>query len=368
MVSAGFAQKRLNKKQAELITAKALDSVQRAYQQQAWKNWNSKQIKKGDLVMKFEYVTRGAIPKNGHSLYISLHGGGGTAPEVNDQQWKNQITLYAPPEGIYLAPRAPTNNWNLWHEEHVDDMLDELIKSAIVAASIDPDKVYLMGYSAGGDGTYQLAPRMSYRFAAAAMMAGHPGDMRLENLRNLPFSIYMGGKDAAYSRNKLAKIYGDKLDSLQNADPAGYQHETHIYPENPHWMEHKDTVAVKWMAALTRNPLPNKVVWIQDDRHHADFYWLSVPQGVKTGAEVSASIKDNIINIEKKDNSELYIYLNDKLLNLNKPVTVIIGGKVIFKGKINRSEAVITETAARYLDAGLTFSAKIIIKEGKVIN
>ena len=37
---------------------------------------------------------------------------------------------------------------------------------------VDSDRVYLMGYSAGGDGVYQVAPRMADRFAAAAMMAG----------------------------------------------------------------------------------------------------------------------------------------------------------------------------------------------------
>ena len=46
----------------------------------------------------------------------------------------------------------------------------------IMLYEVDPNKVYLMGYSAGGDGVYQLAPRMADRFAAAAMMAGHPNE------------------------------------------------------------------------------------------------------------------------------------------------------------------------------------------------
>jgi poly(3-hydroxybutyrate) depolymerase len=50
-----------------------------------------------------------------------------------------------------------------------------------------------MGYSAGGDGVFQIAPRMADHWAAAAMMAGHPGDAAALNLRNLPFTIFMGG-------------------------------------------------------------------------------------------------------------------------------------------------------------------------------
>ena len=36
----------------------------------------------------------GAAPKDGRSLYISMHGGGNCPKEVNDEQWMNQIYLY----------------------------------------------------------------------------------------------------------------------------------------------------------------------------------------------------------------------------------------------------------------------------------
>ena len=77
--------------------------------------------------MKFEYKIFGEKPKGGRSLYLSLHGGGGAPTRVNDRQWRNQIRLYQPKEGVYLAPRAPTDTWNLWHQAHIDPMLDRLI-------------------------------------------------------------------------------------------------------------------------------------------------------------------------------------------------------------------------------------------------
>ena len=33
-----------------------------------------------------------------------------------------------------------------------------------------------------------MAPRMADHFASAAMMAGHPNNVDLHNIRNLPFS------------------------------------------------------------------------------------------------------------------------------------------------------------------------------------
>ena len=41
----------------------------------------------------------------------------------------------------------------------------------------------VVGYSAGGDGVYQLAPRMADSWAAAAMMAGHPNGVSPLSLR-----------------------------------------------------------------------------------------------------------------------------------------------------------------------------------------
>ncbi|MFG0291836.1 MAG: transglutaminase domain-containing protein, partial [Phycisphaerales bacterium JB050] len=179
-------------------------------------------INAGGPDMKLLKREFGEAPESGHSLWISMHGGGGAPPEVNDQQWRNQIRLYTLDEGIYIAPRAPSDTWNLWHRAEIDALFDHLIESAIVSWGVDPNRVYLLGYSAGGDGVYQLAPRMADRYAAASMMAGHPNDASPLGLRNLPFALFMGGKDSAYNRNKVVQQWGDRLDDLQKQDPAGY--------------------------------------------------------------------------------------------------------------------------------------------------
>ncbi len=65
------------------------------------------EIKAGDKAMKLLVKQFGTAPSSGAALYISMHGGGGAPPNVNDQQWRNQIQLYQPEEGYYVAPRAP---------------------------------------------------------------------------------------------------------------------------------------------------------------------------------------------------------------------------------------------------------------------
>ena len=163
----------------------------------------------GDHTLKYLRRDFGQAPEGQKSLWISMHGGGGAPARVNDQQWRNQIKLYTLEEGIYIAPRAPTDTWNLWHQGHIDDLFDRLIETFVATEGVDPNRVYLLGYSAGGDGVYQLAPRMADRFAAASMMAGHPNNANPTSLRNLPFAIFMGGDDGAYNRNTVAQDWGD---------------------------------------------------------------------------------------------------------------------------------------------------------------
>ena len=138
-------------------------------------------LKDGALEMPFFYTTFGAKPAGGRSLWISLHGGGNAPKQVNDRQYENQKKLYTLDEGIYLAPRAPTNTWNLWHEPHIDRLFGRLIEDLVVLEDVNPDRVYVLGYSAGGDGVYQLAPRMADHWAGAAH-DGRPPERRLPAL------------------------------------------------------------------------------------------------------------------------------------------------------------------------------------------
>lgn len=182
-----------------------------------------------------------------------------------------------------------------------------------------------MGYSAGGDGVYQLAPRMADRLAAVSMMAGHPNEARPEGLRNIGFTIHMGANDSAYNRNKVAAEWGQKLDALQSADPEGYVHETTIHPNKGHWMDLQDAVAVPWMAKFTRNAWPKKVHWVQDDIAHSRFYWLETDLALaKAGDEIVATVSEQEIHLQKSSASTLTLLLNDRLLNLDLPITVIL--------------------------------------------
>jgi poly(3-hydroxybutyrate) depolymerase len=290
-----------------------------------------------------------------------MHGGGGTTKQVNDGQWENQKKLYTLTEGVYLAPRDPTNTWNLWHEEHIDRMFARLIEDLIVLEDVNPNRVYILGYSAGGDGVYQLAPRMADHWAAAAMMAGHPNNVSLLSLRNVPFALQVGANDSAYKRNTVAREYGEKLDKLRQADPGGYEHFVKIHDGKGHWMNLEDKAALPWMAKFTRDPVPAKVVWKQTGTPHDRSYWLAVPKGTgKDGTLVVATRAGQTVDVTEANGvSKLLVRLDDRMADLDRPVEVKHGGKVLFSGVPSRQIGVMLKTLVGRGDLALVFDAEV---------
>ncbi|MEM9660387.1 MAG: polyhydroxyalkanoate depolymerase, partial [Planctomycetota bacterium] len=266
-----------------------------------------------------------------------------------------------PPEGVYLAPRAPTDTWNLWHQGHIDKFFDRLIENLVVFEDVDPNRVYLMGYSAGGDGAYQLAPRMADRWAAVSMMAGHPNDTSPLGLRNIGFAIYMGGRDKAYKRNEIAAEWQEKLAALKQQDPDGYFHLVTIYPEKGHWMDREDASSIDWMRQQSRDPIPSKVVWKQDDVTHPRFYWLATTEP-QAGALVVAAREGQTIEIESSDAKTLSVRFSDEMVDLDEPVRITRGDRVLYEGVVPRTIPVLAQTLEERGDRDSMFAGEVEVE------
>ena len=193
----------------------------------------------GGVSMRFMMEIRGEPGEGGYPLYIALHGGGSNPPEANDQQWGIMFDYYRwdMKDGIYVAVRGITDTWDLHFRPESYPMYDRLIRAMILLYGADPNRVYLLGFSAGGDGVYQIAPRMADRFAAANMSSGHPNGVSLRNLANLPFSIQAGVRDY-YSEDALrcvrAAEFDETLNNYREALGGGYEHQVLIRVPDGH--------------------------------------------------------------------------------------------------------------------------------------
>jgi transglutaminase-like putative cysteine protease/pimeloyl-ACP methyl ester carboxylesterase len=329
------------------LVSLAWADVCKARAESAASELSTKQIILGDKKLKWMEKTFGDEPGGKHSLWITMHGGGQGTEQENDRNWRGYFGRYEfPPGGINVAPRAPANTWDMWHVKWTDDLFERLISDFTLRRNVDPNRVYLIGYSAGGDGVYQLAPRLSDRFAAAAMCAGHPNEVTPEGLRNLPFFLYMGGADSAYNRNVVVREFSAKIDALQASDPGAYPHRLTVFPGLPHNMQNRESEMIPRMSPLRRVTWPKRVVWKQDDDAvHTRLYWLERgPAEVRPNEIYAANVDGQTITIETPSTGTLTLRLSDALLELDQPVRVVAGAKTIFEGKVARSFAAVEQS------------------------
>lgn len=361
-LSLSLSAQKLNRAQAEReaqkLSAQWKEDIRSKYQQ-AWQN---RHLIIGTKIMPFWYTTFGTKPADGYSLFISLHGGGNAPAQLNDSQWENQKKLYQPENSVYLAPRAPYDDWDMWFKPDLDDFYATLIQMCVANLDVNPDKVYLIGYSAGGDGVWRMAPRMADTWAGASMMAGHPGDVSLLNLRNTPFMVWCGALDAAYHRNSECSLRGHELDSLQKTDPQGYFHQTHIVAGKSHWMDLEDAAALPWLQQYQRNPYPTHIVWRQEEVTHLHFYWLTAPADqLQRGKTVRLTLRGNTVDIQQCDYTELTLHFNDQMVNLDKPITIRMEGKTLFNKRLSRTAENLKNSLSQRGDLRYIFPAQITI-------
>ena len=356
----------------------------------------------GEETMPYLLFSRGKRPEKGWPLFFQTHGGGGTDQklsgphgwEVNTRDWQNQIgvCLFALPEGMYFVPRMANDNKGRWWMKHNHIAFDKLIRRAILFRDVDPDRIYMMGISEGAYGTEAMTPFWGDRFAGGCAMAGGAGGgERFYNLRNTAFRSDNGSRDTMYKRVELARQAHDFLANLKKKDPQGYDHSIAIQEGLGHGIDYRPGPA--WIANKTRDPRPSKICWFNfslDGQRRTDFSWLSLSGAperdtlitaevdrAENRIVVTALINPPDVNDEKPvyaqstpppvenripfTGNKLTIHLDDDMLDLEKPITVVVNGKETFSGKVSREASHMADDIARHGDPGRIFPARVEI-------
>lgn len=348
----------------------------------------------GDVRMRYGLQIIGEPDENGFSLYIALHGGGQSdTPDMNDSQWNHMSVYYKEgiKNGIYVNPRGVRDTWDTHANPESYPLYDRLIENMILYYNADPTRVYLLGFSAGGDGVYMVAPRMADRFAAVNMSAGHPNGTSITNLYNTPIQLQVGELDTTYNRHTITAEYDSKLTALSELYSGGYIHNAYIHYQKGHnffdnklndqmvisdndaWLkdqEYKTTVttdtnSVHFLDRYIRKSLPERIVWDLGNRaplrKTTSFYWLRASHAVNEGEIIANFNKEtNTITVEKETvNGDFSILLNEDMVDLYLPVMVITP-KGSFTVKLEVSIDIIEATTDERGDANFQFAAEII--------
>ncbi len=132
-------------------------------------------------------------------------------------------------------------------------------------------------------------------------------------------------------------------------------------------MDRLDAAAVPWMSEFVRNPVPERVVWKQDDVLRPNFYWLAIPEDqMHVGSEIVATCKVQTIDIQATNVDRLTLRLDDRLVDLDQPVLVKSHGETLFEGKLQRRGATMAGLLAERGDPELMFCAEVTVDVPKL--
>ncbi len=326
------------------------------------KEVKEKAITYGDVTMKYTMSIMGEEPLSGYPVYIALHGGGGSdTPDLNNSQWNAMQTYYrgSVESGIYIAPRGVRDTWDTHFNPESYECYKRLLQNLAIFYNINPDRVYLVGYSAGGDGVYQISARMADYFASANMSAGHPNGVDLTNLKNTPLYLQCGELDTAYDRNKVTEEYG------KNENVKGvfiHKNKPHNFIDNGTELQlltdgtFRDTNAIRLVNNHVRNPYPENIEWNLSLKKSDRFYYVE-----STANEGTVTVKREGNKFTVTGNVDA-IYVNDSFVDVEKPIVVVYNGEEMeFEYKFDLQT--VEKTYKERFDKSLTFTMKINLKE-----
>ena len=174
-----------------------------------------------------------------------------------------------------------------------------------------------------------------------------------------------------FDRIGLARRMFEKLGTLQKAEPQGYVHHLEAQKGRGHGIDYAGGPA--WMVKHTRDPRPKKLVWTVQALHHTVNLrnaWLALDEApADLPLTLTAAIDGQAVVVTAKDKAgqsasglKLRVYLDDRLLDLDLPVTVTQNGKQVHDGKIPRTWAALARSTAASGDPGGVFSAELLLK------
>jgi predicted peptidase len=255
-------------------------------------------------------------------------------------------------------------------------VLDEAIAQLKGKLNIDDAKVYAMGHSDGADGALGLSVYRPSKFAGFvaynSMMTNlFVDDFYVQNTRNRPMRIVHSDEDALRPIAQIEQVV-ERLQELQGGPLsyqayAGYEHyDKHLIMDLPATLaflkETERAAYPKQVTWWTASPMYGRLSWLDIVRvdttlRETEKYDLQVQAYdklkqeftdrpyylVEAGAYASASCSGNTITIKTSRVAELAVYLSPQMVDLTKPVQILINGKSYFQGVVQPSKKLMVE-------------------------
>lgn len=316
---------------------------------------------------------------NRYALIVCLHGFGFTGEEYLER-WRARLG-----EEYLLA--CPTYPSGAWFTRQAEELVLETIRNVTRRYHIDSDRIFLTGMSNGGIGAWLIGMHHAPLLAGIAPMASGLDDALmpfLANLRSTPIYIIHGAKDQVMPVD-LSRSIAKELDALGYPYVYREHHREHPIAGGHYFPKEELPDLVAWFNHQRRAPLPTRVTLVRDASHFQPFNWIRLDstdpivafsenlvdkrdEQIKRRvyARLDASIAgSNRIEVTAEHVQRYSLFLNEQLIDVSKPLTVLTNGRLSFEGTVTPSvETLLRQTRLRQ-DPERLFSVHLTIAVAK---
>ncbi|RPI62671.1 MAG: hypothetical protein EHM48_03715, partial [Planctomycetaceae bacterium] len=289
-----------------------------------------------------------------YPLVVWLHGNGGAG--MTFDLWY-LLTLgkefSARPGCIVALPYGRGNSgYQLLGRNDTFHVIDEVRK----AYKIDPNRIYVVGFSMGGSGTWYMTSRYPDLWAGGAPRAGGVGlgewsdpkksadqltDWReqlarantniavFENLLNVPMFVFHGVSDPVVPVANSQSAF-DRLCNL------GYNTVNMLSVQQAHSSpKYADEMSVDWLLKYSRQPAPAQVRYRTFDLRYNKAYWIEIDEQEKDYqlSEVQAGYADGKVTVSAANVNRLTLEVAKEMLadgkDLCKDLQIVVNGAEI---------------------------------------
>jgi len=182
---------------------------------------------------------------------------------------------------------------------------------------IDQDRVYLVGWSMGGFGTWRVGQHWAEKFAAIAPFDGWSGTEFLDNLRNVATLVVHGNADATvpvqHDREAVKYLqelgYTVRYDELPGVNHTGWNNWVLQAPDE------LEARLLNYFRQYKRDPFPEEVVLKTNYPRYGKQYWVRL-------IEVANPPQPGLIKAKRTDAAHIAVQTEGVTvftLNLNQP-------------------------------------------------
>lgn len=344
-----------------------------------------------DAIMPFHFGTKGEQPADGYPLYLYIHGSG-----EKNREWATGFKIcsgFDDAPSVYFIPQIPNiGEYYRWYQKSKQFAWNRLIRLAFVSGKVNPNKLYIFGISEGGYGSQRLGSFYGDYLAGVGPMAGGEPliNAPVVNLSHTPYSMVTGENDLGFCRNQFSAHVGEQLDSLEKIYPGEFIHRVYIEPKMGHHVTY--ALTTPWLKNFTRDPFPHHFLWENfemDGIYRKGYYNIAVIErsstdnnvrdvfeftatGNKIYVDVNAVTYSSAVkeprwgltlrynrHFQDVNSGKFIVYLNEKLVDLTKPLTLYVNKKNVFTGKVTLDVRNMVNSLATFGDPERIYPAAI---------